>query len=165
MLASLHRRGVRLWLAADRVHFDGPADALDDETLRACRAVRDDLRDLLEQIEERAAIVEFDAGLSRHDAEAAAWGVFLDPAPLVRNGSGSDMTRQMHGKSLNANDFPEPGGLVRFSGGTQRLIQKPFQKNAVCHPSDDETQCFHGEHAVSVDAQRDTTQRVTKGAA
>ncbi len=66
-LASL---GVILTKAADgRLAFDAPAGVLSDDLIDLMRARRDDLLELVESIEERAAITQFDGGLNQADAE------------------------------------------------------------------------------------------------
>lgn len=66
LLAHLRSVGVFLSLDGDgRLAFDAPADVLTNDLLSKMRAHRDGLWALVEQEEERAAIVEFDGGPSR----------------------------------------------------------------------------------------------------
>jgi hypothetical protein len=65
--------GVILSTAPDgRLAYDAPAGALGADLLGSMRAHRDDLLGLVEAVEERAAIREYDGGLSRADAERLA---------------------------------------------------------------------------------------------
>lgn len=66
LLAQLRSMGVVLSIDADgKLAFDGPADVLTAALLAKMKAQRDGLRALIEQEEERLAIVEFDGGPSR----------------------------------------------------------------------------------------------------
>jgi hypothetical protein len=75
LIVDLHRRGVRLELAAGatRVRWH----AVDDRTVRqrdveALAALKSDVIDLLLERDERAAVLEIEGGLSRDEAERAA---------------------------------------------------------------------------------------------
>ena len=74
VLAACHAHGIRLSLAAaDGLTIDAPPDALTPELLGRLKAHKAELlTDLNERFEERAAIIEFDAGLSRKEAEQLA---------------------------------------------------------------------------------------------
>jgi hypothetical protein len=62
--------GVVLSMADDgRLSYDAPAGVLSVDLLSSMRAHRYDLLILIERIEERAGIREYDGGLSRADAE------------------------------------------------------------------------------------------------
>ncbi len=74
LLERLRALGVVLSIDGDgRLAYDAPADVLGDDLLAEMRAHRDELLGLVELIEERAAIREYDGGLSRADAERLAW--------------------------------------------------------------------------------------------
>jgi hypothetical protein len=51
------------------LEIDAPQGALTSELLDRLRAGKAALLEVIEEFEERAAIMEFDAGLSRHEAE------------------------------------------------------------------------------------------------
>ncbi|HMO94406.1 MAG TPA: hypothetical protein PKD64_19645 [Pirellulaceae bacterium] len=73
-MERLRALGVVLSIDGDgRLAYDAPADVLGDDLLAEMRAHRDELLGLVELIEERAAIREYDGGLSRADAERLAW--------------------------------------------------------------------------------------------
>lgn len=77
LLDRLYRRGVRLRLNGDRVRWFAPVGVVTEADLAELRQhkvevlafLREEERD---RFEERAAILEFDAGLSRHEAERRA---------------------------------------------------------------------------------------------
>lgn len=77
LIGQARAAGVTLWHEAGRVRYRGPRAALAHvlPTLAACR---DDMADALrreaqaEAFEERAAIMEYDGGMTRNQAEAAA---------------------------------------------------------------------------------------------
>jgi hypothetical protein len=65
--------GVVLTMTPEgRLAFDAPAGVLGADLLDSMRAGRDDLLAVVERFEERAAVREFDGGLSRVDAERLA---------------------------------------------------------------------------------------------
>lgn len=65
--------GVILSMAPDgRLAYDAPASSLGPDLLGAMRSHRDDLLGLVEAFEERAAVRQYDGGLSRADAERLA---------------------------------------------------------------------------------------------
>ena len=76
-LDRLHRRGVRLRRNGDRVRWFAPVGVVTEADLAELRRhkaevlaiLREDERD---RIEERAAILEFDAGLTRSEADRRA---------------------------------------------------------------------------------------------
>lgn len=86
LLIAMREAGMTVTVIDGRLHVTGPTDAL-DRFRPSIRMKRDDL--ILaakvgasktavepfdrEAFEERAAICEFDGGLSREDAEAIAW--------------------------------------------------------------------------------------------
>ncbi len=72
IMADLGRLGIRLKAEGERLRFH-PRSTVTPELLHRLRDHKADLLDAMERIEERAAILEFDAGLSRDDAERFAW--------------------------------------------------------------------------------------------
>lgn len=77
LLDQLYRRGVRLRLNGDRVCWFAPVGVMTDADLTALRQHKSEVVAILQAAdrdrrEERAAILEFDAGLSRRDAERRA---------------------------------------------------------------------------------------------
>jgi hypothetical protein len=73
LLAECEAHGIRLTLAGDGgLSIDAPQDALTPDLLDRLKAHKADVLDAIERFEERAAIMEFDAGLSRHEAERRA---------------------------------------------------------------------------------------------
>lgn len=84
LLRELRGLGVVLSIDADgRLAYDAP-EPLGDALLSRLRAHRDGLLAAVEQFEERAAIVEHNAKLSRCDAERVALAEMLgEPVPTV----------------------------------------------------------------------------------
>ena len=77
LLRELTETGVTLSFPASgklRVHAD--RNSMKSEILVALKEHRDDI---IEMYEERAAIMEYDGGLSREEAERGAQGSFLAP--------------------------------------------------------------------------------------
>lgn len=73
LFCELIRAGVQLSIRnGDRVSFDGPAHFLGNDVIDRLRENRDQLIVLIELFQERAAIREFDGGMNRAEAEAAA---------------------------------------------------------------------------------------------
>lgn len=73
LLRRLIMAGVVLSMAPDgRLCYDAPAGVLGADLIDAMKSNRDDLLGLVELIEERAAIREYDGGLSRADADRLA---------------------------------------------------------------------------------------------
>lgn len=73
LLAECDAHGIRLALAdAGGLTIDAPQDALTPDLLDRLKARKAQLLASIERFEERAAIMEFDAGLSRHEAERLA---------------------------------------------------------------------------------------------
>lgn len=64
--------------AAGRLLIDAPAGMLTNDIVAEVQAHRDDLLALVEQWNERAAIMEYDGGLAREDAERMALSDVLD---------------------------------------------------------------------------------------
>lgn len=76
--------GVILSMAPDgRLAYDAPADSLGADLLGSMRAHRDDLLGLVEAVEERAAIREYDGGLIRADADRLALADVLGSGLIV----------------------------------------------------------------------------------
>lgn len=66
-------RGIRLAQTGTQgLEVDGPRDALVPALLDRLKDHKGDLLDLLQQVEERAALIEFDGGLPRHEADRRA---------------------------------------------------------------------------------------------
>ena len=105
LLQELRRLGIALSIDDDgRLAYDAPAP-LGDELLSRLRANREALLAVVEQFEERAAIVEYGAKLSRGDAERIAMAeMFGEPVPLI------DPVRPM------ANTEPMVEAVVEQSG-------------------------------------------------
>jgi hypothetical protein len=75
VICDLRSAGVVLSIDGDgRLSFDGPGDVLTDDRLSVMRAHRDDLLAVVELFGERAAIAQYDGGLSRPEAERLALG-------------------------------------------------------------------------------------------
>lgn len=84
VLADLRARGVSLRAVGDRLRFR-PSAAVSAELRERIVANKPDLLALLERFEERAAIMEYDGGLPREEAERRAWesvlGLTTESAP------------------------------------------------------------------------------------
>ena len=66
--------GIRLSLdGGDGIAIDAPYDTLTPDLLDRLKAHKAHLLGSIERFEERAAIMEFDAGLCRFEAERLAW--------------------------------------------------------------------------------------------
>jgi hypothetical protein len=72
LLLDLRRLGIRLEADGERLRYF-PRSALTPDLLDQLKAHKADLLALIERFEERAAILEFDAGLIRREAERLAW--------------------------------------------------------------------------------------------
>ncbi len=72
-LTTLRRLGVTLTPWVDRLRVDAPQNALTPALRAALREHKAELLDLLEDFEERTAIMEYNGGLSRDEAERQAW--------------------------------------------------------------------------------------------
>jgi hypothetical protein len=75
MVLEFARRGIRLEAKADRLRFY-PRSALTPDLYELLKVNKVELLALIERIEERAAIMEFDAGVSRREAEQLAWNEY-----------------------------------------------------------------------------------------
>lgn len=74
LLATCHVMKIRVGLSPPgELVIDAPEGGLSPNLLDRLRASKGDLLAALEAIEERAAIMEFDGGQCRDDAELAAW--------------------------------------------------------------------------------------------
>jgi hypothetical protein len=71
LLLDIERRGIRLEAHGDRLRYH-PRSALTPDLLDRLKAHKAELLEAIERFEERAAIMEFDAGLSRPEAERLA---------------------------------------------------------------------------------------------
>lgn len=72
LMIELTRAGVVFSIDGGRLSYDGPADSLGGDVIERMRGCRDDLIDAVELWSERAAVREFDGGMDRADADAAA---------------------------------------------------------------------------------------------
>ncbi len=77
LLDGLHRRGVRLRVDGDRLRWRAPVGVMTDADLSALRHSKPEVLAIIreqdaDRIEERASIIEFDAYLSRREAERRA---------------------------------------------------------------------------------------------
>lgn len=78
LVAECDALGIRLSLdGGDGIAIDAPQDALMPDLLERLRLHKADVLDAIERFEERAAIMEFDAGLSRPEAERLAWSEYF----------------------------------------------------------------------------------------
>lgn len=74
LLVTLYQRGVAFSITdANRIRWRAPAGVIGPAEIAELGAHRNALLDLLDAVEERAAIMEYDAGLTRAEAEAATW--------------------------------------------------------------------------------------------
>jgi hypothetical protein len=73
LLAECEARGIHLVATgSDGLTIDSPRDSLTPQLLTQLKSHKLALLDFLESLEERSAIIEFDAGLSRQEAEKLA---------------------------------------------------------------------------------------------
>ena len=77
LLDDLHRRGVRLRVDGDRLRWFAPVGVVTEADLSALRNHKAEVLAILreeerDRIEERAAIIQFDAYFSRREAERRA---------------------------------------------------------------------------------------------
>ena len=90
ILDSLHRRGVRLRVNGDRLRWFAPVGVVTEADLSALRQHKAEALAIIreeqsDRIEERAAILQFDAYLSRRQAERRARNE-QHPAPVPEPG-------------------------------------------------------------------------------
>ena len=71
LLAELRARGVALRVVGDGIRFR-PKAAVTPELLTRMAACKEELLALIGQLEERAAIIEYDGGFTRAEAERRA---------------------------------------------------------------------------------------------
>lgn len=72
MLMDLARRGIRLEVQGDGLKYYPRLDLTPERLVRP-KAHKADVQDAIARTGERAAIMEFDAGQSRYEAERMAW--------------------------------------------------------------------------------------------
>ncbi len=77
LINDLHRRGVRLHVNGDRLCWFAPVGVVTDADLSTLREHKAEVLAIIreeqsDRIEERAAIIQFDAYLSRREAERRA---------------------------------------------------------------------------------------------
>lgn len=75
LLCTLRDLGVLLTPMPDgkHIHVDAPAGVLTDALRQALHQQKEALLDIAEWYEERAGMLQYDAGLSRAEAEREAW--------------------------------------------------------------------------------------------
>lgn len=73
LLRLLRDMGIALRLDGNRLYVDVTAGNVTLEMLEALRQQQDELLTLVETYEERSALLEYDAGLPRAEAEREAW--------------------------------------------------------------------------------------------
>jgi hypothetical protein len=73
LFLDLRSAGVVLSIDRDgRLSFDGPDDVLTDDRLSVMRAHRNELLEVVDWFNQRAAVAQYEGGLSRADAERLA---------------------------------------------------------------------------------------------
>ncbi len=77
LLDGLHRRGVRFRIDGERLRWFAPVGVMTETDLSALRRSKPEVLAIIreqdaDRIEERASIIEFDAYLSRREAERRA---------------------------------------------------------------------------------------------
>jgi len=73
LLTECDDHGIRLKLTVDdRLEIEAPQDALTPERLMRLKSHKAELIALIERFEEHAAIMEYEGGLSRSEAELLA---------------------------------------------------------------------------------------------
>jgi hypothetical protein len=73
LFLELEKAGVQFLIVGDgKLAYRGPVDSLKSEVIERMKLVRDELLSVVERYEERAAIIEFESGLSKSQAEAKA---------------------------------------------------------------------------------------------
>jgi hypothetical protein len=82
LVSELHALGVVLSIDdRGRLSFEAPKGVMTDELMTGIRSHREELVGIVERIEERAAIMEHDAGIPRSDAERMARMEVTDDTP------------------------------------------------------------------------------------
>jgi hypothetical protein len=82
LLTQLHAAGVTLWNDAETLRYRAPKGVMTPGLVEGMRQHKEALLTLLERHEERAAILEYCAGLPRADAERQAWAIVLGGATV-----------------------------------------------------------------------------------
>ena len=83
-LRDLRSLGVVLAPYPDgTIRYRAPRGRMTDALREAVRTHKDALLDLIERYEEGAALMEFDGGLTREEAEALAWQALNTMAPVT----------------------------------------------------------------------------------
>lgn len=73
LLLELQKAGVQFFITGDgKLAYRGPVESLKSDVIERMKLVRDELLAVVERFEERAAILEFETGLERGEAEARA---------------------------------------------------------------------------------------------
>jgi hypothetical protein len=79
---ELRALGVVLSINRDgRLICDAPEGVVSESVMARIRSHRDDLLGIVERIEERAGILEYDAGLDRREAERRALAEVINDSP------------------------------------------------------------------------------------
>ncbi len=82
LVSDLQALGVVFSIGADgRLSYDAPRGVVTDEILARIRESGDEVLGIVERIEERAAILDYDAGLDRREAERCSLAEVIDDAP------------------------------------------------------------------------------------
>jgi hypothetical protein len=84
LLVTLRDRGVRLTPNVTTVWVEAPQGALTPALRAALREHTVALLDLLEVFEERAALIEYDGGIPRGEAERLAWACLRGATRTLR---------------------------------------------------------------------------------
>jgi hypothetical protein len=82
LIKQLTAAGCRLQADGDQLRVLGLERDLTDDLQAAIREHKEAILALLELYEERAAIMEYDGGLPRADAERQAWAIVLGGATV-----------------------------------------------------------------------------------
>ena len=77
LLTARHARGVTLTPWVDHLRVDAPQGVLTANLRQAMREHKAALRDLVMDFEARAALIEYDGGFPRGEAERLAWACVL----------------------------------------------------------------------------------------
>jgi hypothetical protein len=82
LVSDLRALGVVFSIGADgRLSYDAPRGVVTDEILARIRESGDEVLGIVERIEERATILEYDAGLDRREAERRALAEVINDSP------------------------------------------------------------------------------------
>lgn len=77
LFQTLTARGCRLLQDGEQLRIQDPQHALTDDLRQTIRQHKATLLNLLEDFEERAALIEYDGRLPRAEAERLAWACVL----------------------------------------------------------------------------------------